>query len=202
MDDIDHDKALAALEAEKERRLQAKIDSGELVSVQTTVVVGAHDEDTEAAYERALADLPTSTPDGRAIHHDLIVVVTGVPRRPAFGQWEQSPQIQTASSEGTADPPSSEPAGGDVVNLSPTEPAYIFTTTRQATDRDPGAIAEALWSVDDGCVVLTNLEGKYITGRALLKGEEPAAVARSLLREAVEPKDFQRQINYPKMGLA
>jgi hypothetical protein len=36
MDDIDHDKALAALEAEKERRLQAKIDSGELVSVQTT----------------------------------------------------------------------------------------------------------------------------------------------------------------------
>ena len=32
MDDIDHDKALAALEqleAEKERRLQAKIDSGE-----------------------------------------------------------------------------------------------------------------------------------------------------------------------------
>jgi hypothetical protein len=38
---------------------------------------------------------------------------------------------------------------------------YIFVTTRQATDDgDPGVIAEALWSVEDGCVVLTDLDGR------------------------------------------
>jgi hypothetical protein len=34
--------------------------------------------------------------------------------------------------------------------------------------RDPGAIAKALWSVDDGCMVLTDLDGRHISGRALL----------------------------------
>jgi hypothetical protein len=106
MDDIDHDKALAALEQleiEKERRLQARVDSGEVV-VQTVTVVVSRGEDAEAATARALANLPTSTPDGRPIHHDLFMVVTGVPRRdPDFGA--PSPQVQTASSEGTLSPP-------------------------------------------------------------------------------------------------
>jgi hypothetical protein len=203
MDIDDHDKTLAALEqleAERARRLQDKIDSGEAVSIQTTVVVEAR-EDTENACERALSNLPTSTPDGRPIHHDLIVVVTGVPRDAGFGNWVP-PQIQTASSEGADHPDEVEPAAG-VLLSSRSRPAYIFTTTRPATnDGDPGQIAEALWSVDDGAVVLTNLEGRHITGRALLKDEDPAAVARSLLREAEEPKDFHRPINYPKLGLA
>ncbi len=51
-------------------------------------------------------------------------------------------------------------------------------------------------------MVLTNLEGRYINGRALLKDEDPAAVARALLREAEAPKDFQRPLHYPKMGHA
>ena len=204
MDDIDRAKALAALEqleAEKARRLQAKIDSGEVVSVQTTVVVGP-DESIEDAKARALARHPVSD-DGRAVHHEFFFVVTGVPRDPDFGQW--GPQAQTASSEeGIADPPSSEPAGDGRVNLSPpSQPEYIFTTTRQATnDGDPGQIAEALWSVDDGAVVLTDLEGRHITGRALLKDEDPLTVARALLREAEEPKSFNHPISYPKLGLA
>ena len=201
MDDIDHDKALAALEAEKERRLQAKIDSGELVSVQTTVVVGARDEDTEAAYERVLADLPTSTPDGREIHHDLCVVVTGVPRDPDFGRWERSPQIQ-ASSEGTADPPDeAEPAAG-VLLSSRSRPVYVRVTIRNGGDDDPGVIAEAYYTIEDGLLVLRDADDKHITSRALLKGEDPAVLAKSLLREAEQPKDFNRPIHYPKLGLA
>jgi hypothetical protein len=206
MADIDPDKALAALEqleAEKERRLQARVEAGEVVVQTVTVVVGARDENVEDACERALANLPTSTPDGRPIHHDLQVIVTGVPRDPDFARWE-TPQVQAASSKGIADPPNEvEPAGG-VLLSSRSQPAYIFTTTRQATnDGDPGQIAEALWSVDeDGCVVITTLEGRHITGRALLKDEDPAAVARSLLRESEGPKDFNRPISYPKLGLA
>jgi len=56
--------------------------------------------------------------------------------------------------------------------------------------------------VDDGCVVLTDLEGRHLTSRALLTGQDPAAVARALLREMEKPKDFNRPIHYPKMGLA
>ena len=51
-------------------------------------------------------------------------------------------------------------------------------------------------------MVLTNLEGRHITGRALLKDEDPAAVARALLREVEGPKDFNRPLRYPKLGLA
>jgi hypothetical protein len=205
MDDIDRAKALAALEqleAEKARRLQAKIDSGEVVSVQTTVVVGP-DENIEEAKARALARHPVSDSDGRTVHHEFFFVVTGVPRGPDFGQWEPSPQVQTASSEGPSHP-SSEPAGGGGAVLSPpSQPAYIFVTTRPATDDgDPGAIAEAYYTIEDGAVVLRDRDDKHITSRALLKDEDPAAVARALLREAEEPKDFHRPINYPKLGLA
>jgi hypothetical protein len=205
MTDIDPDKleaALDQLEAERERRLQAKIDSGEVVSVQTVVVVDP-EEDIEDAKARALARHPVSD-DGRAIHREFFYVFTGVPRDPDFGQWEQSSQIQS-SSKGTADPPDEvEPAGsGGVSSPSPpSQPTYIFVTTRQATNDDPGAIAEALWSVDDGCVVLTDLEGRHIKSGTLLKGVDPAQLARVLLREAEEPKDFARPIRYPKLGLA
>jgi hypothetical protein len=203
MADIDPDKAQAALEqleAERERRLQAKIDSGEVV-VRTITVVCAREEDVEEATERELAEHPAS--DG--IHDELLYVFTGVPRAPEY--WKETsspPETNTASSEeGITSRPSDEPArGGEVSPSPPTEPAYIFVTTRAATDDDPGAIAEALWSVEDGCVVVTTLEGRHITGRALLKDEDPAAVARALLRESEAPKDFQGPIHYPKLGLA
>jgi hypothetical protein len=200
MDDINHKKDLAALEQlerEKDRRIQAKIDSGEVVSVPITVVVGRN-EDAEEAVARALANLPASI-DGRAVHPDLTFIVTGVPRRDPD---EPSPKIETASSEEPSRP-SEEPAASIGPPIPRSEPEYIFVTTRQATDAgDPGAIAEALWSVEDGAVVLTDLGGRHISGRALLKGQDPAAVARALLREAEEPKSFNHPISHPKLGLA
>jgi hypothetical protein len=36
----------------------------------------------------------------------------------------------------------------------------------------------------------------------LLKGEDPAVLAKSLLREAEEPESFNHPIRYPKLGLA
>jgi hypothetical protein len=207
MADIDPDKALAALEqleAEKERRLQARVEAGEVVVQTVTVVVGARDENVEDACERALANLPTSTPDGRPIHHDLQVIVTGVPRDPDFARWE-TPQVQTASSKGIADPPDEvEPArGGEVLSPSPpSEPTYVRITIRNGGDDDPGVIAEGYYTVEDGAVILRDPNDKHLTSRALLPNEDPAAVARSLLREAEEPKDFQGPIHYPKLGLA
>jgi hypothetical protein len=56
--------------------------------------------------------------------------------------------------------------------------------------------------VDDGGVVLTDLERRHLTSRALLKGEDPRVLAKSLLREREKLTDFNRPIHYPKMGLA
>jgi hypothetical protein len=163
---------------------------------------GSPDESIEDAKARALAKHPVSDSDGRAVHHELFFVFTGVPRGPDYWKEERLAEA-SASSEGPSHP-SSEPAGGGGEILSPpSQPEYIFVTTRQATDDgDPGQIAEALWSVDDGCVVLTDLDGRHISGRALLPGQDPLAVARALLREAEEPESFNHPIRYPKLGLA
>jgi hypothetical protein len=195
MDDTDPAKLEAALErlkAEQARRLQAKIDSGEVVSVQTVVVIHP-DEDEEEATARVLAKHPVPD-DGRAVHREFFYVSTGVPRP------DPEPQVQTVSEEGPARP-FEEPAAS--VPPSCSEPTYVRVTIRNGTDDgDPGAIAEARYIVEDGCVVLTDLDGKHMTSRALLKGRDPAAVARSLLREAEEPKSFNYPIRYPKLGLA
>ena len=201
MDDINHEKTLAALErleSEKARRLQEKIDAGELVSIQT-VVVCYRDEDVEEATARALASHPA--PDG-PVHREFFYIFSGLPRAAAtFGQW---PQVQTASSEGNLSPPSDEPAGsGGVSSPSPpSQPTYVRVIIRNGEDGDPGQIAEGYYTIEDGLLVLRDSNDKHITSRALLNGEDPAVLARILLREAEEPKDFQRPIHYPKMGLA
>jgi hypothetical protein len=201
MDDIDRAKALAALEqleAEKARRLQAKIEAGECVSVRATVVIGP-DDDAETEKARVLASLPTSDPEGRAIHYDVWVITTGVPRGDP-DQAEPAPQVQTASSEGPSHPSTEEPAAS---GPSCSRPTYVRVIIRNGNDDgDPGAIAEAWFTIEDDAVVLRDADDKHITSRALLRGEDPAVLARSLLREAEQPKEFNRPIHYPKLGLA
>jgi hypothetical protein len=178
MDDTDPAKleaALEQLEIEKARRRQAKIDAGECVSVRATVVIGP-DDDAEDATAEALANLPTSDPEGRAIHYDVWVITTGVPRGDP-DQAEPSPQVQTASSEGVVSRPSEEP---DRVGPSYTrsDPTYVRVMIRNGDDDgDPGAIAEAYYTIEDGVVVLRDHDDKHLTSRALLKGQDPLAVA-------------------------
>ena len=50
--------------------------------------------------------------------------------------------------------------------------------------------------------MLRDRDDKHLTSRALLKGQDPLAVARTLLREAEEPESFNHPIRYPKLGLA
>ena len=202
MDDIDHDKALAALEqleAEKERRLQAKIDAGDLVLVETTVVVH-RDEDEEEATARAIAAHPI--PDDGRHHRELFYVYTGVPARDLnFGETT----VQAASSEGNLSTPAEEPAGSGAAILSaPSQPTpvYVRVVVSNGGEDDPGAIAEAWYVIEDGLLVLRDADDKHITSRALLKGDDPAVLARSLLREAEAPSDFNRPLAYPKLGLA
>jgi hypothetical protein len=202
MDDIDPEKARAALEqleAEKARRLKAKIDAGEMVKIETVVVVGP-DESEEDATARAIAKYPAPD-DGRPVHREFTYIFTGVPR-PDPDQAEPSPQLQTASSEeGPSHPPTEiEPAAS---GPSCSRPTYVRVTIRNGNDDgDPGQIAEAYYTIEDGLVVLRDSDDKHLTSRALLKGQDPLAVARALLREAEEPENFRRPISYPKLGLA
>ena len=205
MDDIDPDKALAALEqleAERGRRLQDKIDSGELVS-QTITVVCTRDEDVEEATARALARHP-ALDDGREVHREFYYVFTGVPRDPDHWKEENSsPQAAetSASSEEPSRPSEVESAASEPPT--PSEPTYVRITISNGTDDgDPGAIAEAYYTIEDGAVILRDADDKHLTSRALLKGEDPAPLARILLREAEAPKDFNRPIHYPKLGFA
>jgi len=205
MDDTDPAKleaALEQLEAEKARRLQGRVDSGEIVSVQTTVVVGP-DESEEDAVARAIARYPAPD-DGRPVHREFYYIFTGVPRGdPAELEENSSPQAAetSASEEGNSSPPSEEPARSGPPSCS--EPTYVRITIRNGNDDgDPGQIAEAYFTVEDGLVVLRDADDKHITSRAMLKNEDPAVLARSLLREAEQPKDFNRPIHYPKLGLA
>jgi hypothetical protein len=50
-------------------------------------------------------------------------------------------------------------------------------------------------------VTITDREGKYITSRSMIAGEDPRALARLLLREK-GPEDFNCRLDYPKLGIA
>jgi hypothetical protein len=145
MDDTDPDKleaALEQLEAEQARRRQAKINAGEMVSIQTVVVIHP-DEDEEEAIARAIANYPAPD-DGREVHREFFYVSTGVPRPdPA----EPSPQVQTASSsEEPSHPSTEEPAASGPPSCS--RPTYVRVVVSNGNDDgDPGAIAEAWFTL-------------------------------------------------------
>jgi hypothetical protein len=204
MDDTDKlEAALEQLEIEKARRLQTKIDAGTMVSIPTTVVLGPDDDDEEEAIARAIAKHPAPD-DGRPIHRAFTFVHTGVPRAPDHGNEKEennSPPAETrASSEGPSHPSTEEPAASGLLTC--LQPTYVRIVTSNGSDGDPGAIAEAWYTIEDGLVVLRDSDDKVITSRAMLKGDDPAVLARSLLREAEQPKDFNRPIVYRKLGLA
>ena len=79
----------------------------------------------------------------------------------------------------------------------------MWTTIRPASDDgDPGAILEGWYSIDEGQLVLTDRERRYLTSRAMIAGEDPKALAKALLCEK-QPSDFNtRRLDYPNLGLA
>lgn len=201
--DIDPDKALAALEqleAEKRRRLEARVDSGEVLRVELAVV-GERLEDATASIDAAKArktEELRAAGERRPLDFDVIVVATGVPRHSDWRQMNAvraAPPADTSSlldpaSKGTTSEPASE-------GPAPSSPEYICTTVSPATDEgDPGEIAEGFFQVSGGQVVVSNVEGEHIASRVLMKGQDGAALARQLLREARKPQTFTRPLDY------
>ena len=211
MDDIDPDKLLAALqqlEAEKQRRLQAKLDAGEAALIQVAII---DDEPVERAKARVLAG--RSDAEGREIIFEFIHINTGVPRHDDF--YAVKPDVSESVSSGPpplgpaeaaslshgarVPPPEPEEAASESIA---SQPIYVWTSVRHGDlDGDPGEIAEGWFSVEGGAVVLTDRDGRLITSRALL-GEDPATLARQLLREIRKPANFNRRPRYPPLSVA
>jgi hypothetical protein len=122
---IEPDKLLAELQAEKARRLQAAVEAGEAVVLQPLAVIGIgppSESQIEAAkteeLERYRHDHPN---DGKAVHWDVLHIVTGVERSPDFGSGQDrnvSPARHSSVAEEATPPEPPAPTP-------PTEKEYV-----------------------------------------------------------------------------
>jgi hypothetical protein len=150
----------------------------------------------EQAQARKLAELRAAGEE-RAVRFDTWVVFTGVaaPGEDIGEEWKPAPRPPL--------PPQDEDK--EEVREDPRPPlveSYLYTQVRPCRDDDdPGQIMEGWYTIDDGHLTLTDREGRHITSRAMIAGEDPAALARLLLREK-GPEDFNRRLDYPKLGIA
>ena len=83
--------------------------------------------------------------------------------------------------------------------------SYVQVQVRAChDDDDAGEIAEGWFSIDGGHVTVTDTNGKYVGSRAMIAGEDARVVAKQLLREKKVPEgeDFNRRLDYPKLGIA
>jgi hypothetical protein len=223
MEDIDPERALAALtelQAEKERRIAAKVAAGTVINVQIPLCVIGVDtpedvEENSAVIEQtkaaALARVQAEHGDCEVIP-EFILVLTGVPSPedsyldrlgPDMSEegdsnpWG-SPPLDRELTGGETDPPAEDQPAFD--NEEAASPVHVHIILRNGDDGDPGEIAEGMYTVEGGAVVLTDRDGRHITSRALL-GKDPATLARQLLHETKKPSDFNRPIAYPRLGI-
>ena len=200
--------ALEHLEAVQVRRLAEKVEAGELVSVQLTVVVSTesrvHDA-VEQAKASKLAELRAAGEE-REVRFDVMAVVTGVPKAgdDTGEPWKPiSPPFFPRPSSGA--PPTNEEEAAREEPQPPIIESYVQVQVRQCRDDDdPGEIAEGWFSIEDGVLTVTDANGKYVGSRAMIAGEDARVVAKQLLREKKVPEgeDFNRRLDYPKLGIA
>src|SRR5262249_35811165 len=151
--------ALAELEAEKSKRLQASVEAGEAIVLTPWVITGERgraptQEEIEAAKQEALAELRRENPsDARVVHFDVQFIVTGVDSRAIISGSYQSDE-ETTSPERRATRQS-------------TEKRYVRAQIEPGDDNDPGRISEGLFWIEydqdpAGRVVVQGLTGEFV----------------------------------------
>jgi hypothetical protein len=181
--------AIDRLEAERARRIAEKIESGTAVLVPFRMVAGYEPDEASVkrAKEERLAELRAQG-ETREVFFDETIIVTGVFRSEdeQFGPMPETHCSTPAPDVRVMEQPK-EPEPREETELAttvapPTTPTRIWVQTKAATGDDPGVIAEGKYTVADGVLCLTDLEGKPIGSVALRPDQDPAAVARQLLR--------------------
>jgi hypothetical protein len=194
-EDIPDDKLEAVIERlqrEKDARIDARVEAGEAIKINVSVV---GDEDVEEAKARALK--AAYVPPGKAVHFNIIgyrypeFCSDGVTPNPMnmpspqyeFGRWDGDTKQPIPESG-----PRYESDYGR--HISPTEPPPlivgephpVWTEIRRPGPNHHGEIAEGFYIVVDGQVHLSDELGKAIPGHSDRAGLDPMTKARRLLR--------------------
>ena len=77
----------------------------------------------------------------------------------------------------------------------------IWIEVERATETFPGAILEGHYDLVDDEVIVTDLHGRPIGKEKVKPGDDPAVIARRILRRGRAQRDFFRPINYPPLSL-
>ena len=138
---------------------------------------------------------------------DICFVYTGVPRSPDTYKYTQqgvgSSGCDKAASEDDVPSPDCPSPSGEASIPSQPIPTRVWVTIKGATeDGDPGRIEEAWYTVLDRVLVLADIEGRHIAEQKLLVDDDPARVARALLRARSGETEFNRPLPYRPLRLA
>ena len=199
--------ALEQLEAERERRIDEKVEKGEAIRVPLHVVVGTEDAvvaATESARARKLAELG----DKQQVFFEETVLITGVRR---MGRdIPDEPRVPSTPSKASQPERVDVRRGGEALRLPerdethqprPTpqpmpEPRYVYAEIQPASEGDPGAIIEGRYAASDGMVRVWDMQGKLL-GTQAFNGDNPGHVARKVLR-AKRNTGFYDPLPYPR----
>jgi hypothetical protein len=216
--------ALERLEAEKNRRIEDKIQSGAAVRVPLVVVVGAGPADVVKARKRKLEQLREAG-EKREIYFDETVIATGVPRPGRDDGYTlpempepPAPSICDRRSVGGAPPfavsddmrsalPQEKAIADKEANMSReierADPVVrrIWVQTEQPSDRNPGgAIVEGFYRVEDGMLKVADQQGHLLDALTVNPGDDVEATARRILREK-RASSFFNPIPYPRRSM-
>jgi hypothetical protein len=176
--------ALEQLEAEKQRRVAAKIEAGEAVRVLLSTV---KTQDIEAVRARKLAEL-RSAGELREIIFDETIIDTGVPRCS-----DSCRGVVTESSEPILNSSTDAETHNlaDRVEDSP-EPRRICVQIEPPSARHVGGVVEeGTFTIANGQVHVEDARGRALGSAVLFPGADAAMIARRILRA----KKVQRPVS-------
>ena len=207
--------ALEQLEAERERRIEARVAEDKAIREPLVVVLGGP-EDVDAKVESAaaarLAELRAAG-EKREVIFDCQKIITGVRRPGRDFNVERAASIGETQSHAadekpdygshlrrydTKPPPPLPKAPAEAVK--PPEPGPISTQVRAPSQdgKDPGEVVSGWYDIQNGQVVVWERSGGAPIGRAAFNpGDDPKVIARRLLREKRNgPSGFYWPISY------
>jgi hypothetical protein len=192
-----------ALEAERERRIEAKVAEDKAIREPLVVVLRGHDDEVESAKAARLAELRAAG-EKREVIFDCTRIITGVPRslevyKPQPRTTDDKPDYTShlKTYEDTKIPPRPKPP---VEAKAPPKPGPVQTQVRAPSqdDKDPGEVVSGWYDIQGGQVVVWERSGGAPIGRAAYNpGDDPKVIARRLLREKRNgPSGFYGPISY------
>jgi hypothetical protein len=198
----------AELEAETKRRLDERVERGEVLR-EPLVAVCAGPEDAAAAVAGSkaleLAELKAAG-ETREVHFDEpLVMMTGVPRPGRDDKYiarrecednaerhrreskcaarHDAQSVAAREPELCMPPPMSKAPEGPAADELEWHPVWVQVRAPNPELGDPGQIIEGRFAVSQGMVRVEDTGGRALGSQALGPSDDPLSIARQLLRE-------------------